>query len=317
MQQYKPFKIAMLGMVDANGHPYSWSAMFNGYNKEEMEDCGYPVIPRYLEKQPAETFGVRGAKITHIWTDDPKDARHVAKASLIPNVVEKMEDVIGQVDAVIIGTDKGGEHVWRARPFVEAGLPVFVDKPLADNVEDLKTFIQWVKEGKMIMSSSSLRYMKEYMPYFTSTYELGDLRYINMTMNKSWERYGIHALEPVFRLTGPGYVSVQNTGGEHNNIVHLVHKNGIDVTLAVVYDMAGSPMKIVGTADSVTIPVKDSYYSFHTQLEEFVKYMETGVRPYPFEETVELMEIIIAGIRSREEGGRKVMLEEIKKEIEG
>ncbi len=44
--------------------------------------------------------------------------------------------------------------------------------------------------------------------------------------------------------------------------------------------------------------------------------METGVRPYPFEETIELMEIIIAGIRSREEGGRKVALDEIKKEIE-
>ena len=34
----KEFKIAMLGMVDGNGHPYSWSAMFNGYDKEAMED---------------------------------------------------------------------------------------------------------------------------------------------------------------------------------------------------------------------------------------------------------------------------------------
>ena len=23
---------AMLGMVDGNGHPYSWSAIFNGYD---------------------------------------------------------------------------------------------------------------------------------------------------------------------------------------------------------------------------------------------------------------------------------------------
>lgn len=312
----KEFKIAMLGMVEANGHPYSWSAMFNGYNKEAMEDCGYPVIPRYLEKEPPESFGVRGAKITHIWTDDPEDAKKVSKASLIPNIVEKPEDVIGEVDAVIIGTDKGWEHVWRAEPFVNAGLPVFVDKPLADNVDDLKTFIKWVKEGKMIMSSSSLRYTKEYMPYFESTNELGKLRYINMTMAKSWERYGIHALEPVYKITGPGYVSVQNTGGENNNIVHLVHKDGIDVNLAVIYDSAGSELKIVGTSDSVSVPMKDSYYSFHKQLDEYVAYLETGTRPYPFEETIELMEIIIAGIRSRNEGGRRVMLEEIRKEVE-
>jgi predicted dehydrogenase len=305
----------MLGMVDGNGHPYSWSAMFNGYDPKEMEKCPFPVIPRYLEKEPSESFGVRGAKITHIWTDDPEDARKVSAASLIPNIVDKAEDVIGEVDAVIIGTDKGWEHVERTRPFIEAGLPVFVDKPLCDNVADLRTFIEWVKGGAMIMSSSSLRYMKEYMPYQISTNELGELRYINMTMNKSWERYGIHALEPVFTITGPGYVSVQNTGGINNNILHLVHKRGIDVNLALIYDSAASPMKIVGTKDSVTIPIKDSYYSFHKQLDTFVEYLESGVRPYPFEETVELMEIIIAGIRSREEGGRVVTLEEIRGEL--
>lgn len=311
----KEFKIAMLGMVDGNGHPYSWSAMFNGYNKEAMEDCGFPVIPRYLEKEPPESFGVRGAKITHIWTDDPADAKKVAAASLIPNIVERPEDVIGQVDAVIIGTDKGWEHVDRARPFIEAGLPMFIDKPLCDNVEDLKTFCKWIKEGARIMSSSCLRYMKEYIPYQLSTHELGDLRYINMTMNKSWERYGIHALEPVFTITGPGYVSVRNTGGINNNILHLTHKRGIDINLALIYDAAGSPMKIIGTKESVTVPTKDSYFAFHKQLDKFVEYLETDVLPYPFEETVELMEIIIAGIRSREEGGRLVTLEEIRNEM--
>jgi len=311
----KEFKIAMLGMVDGNGHPYSWSAMFNNYNKEAMEDCGFPVIPRYLEKQPEHTFGVRGAKITHVWCDDPEDAKKVAAAALIPNILEKPEDAIGKVDAAIIATDKGWEHVWRARPFIEAGIPVFIDKPLADNVEDLKQFIKWVNEGKMIMSSSSLRYTKEYEPYYKSTYELGELRYINMTMPKSWERYGIHAMEAVYPITGPGYVSVQNTGGVNNNILHIVHERGIDVTIGNVYDMAGSPLKIVGTKGGVAVPSMDSYYSFHKQLDVFVEYLETGVRPYPFEETVELMTIIIAGIRSREEGGRRVMLEEIRAEL--
>ena len=309
-------RVAMLGMVDGNGHPYSWSAMFNGYDKEVMEECPFPVIPRYLEKEPEWNFGVRDAKVTHIWTDDPADARHVAAASKIPSVVERAEEVIGEVDAVIVATDRGDEHIWRCEPFVKAGLPIFVDKPLADNIPDLKQFIKWVNEGAMIMSSSSLRYTKEYTPYFESTHELGELRYINMTMNKSWERYGIHALEPVFRITGLGYVSVQNTGEGDRNIVHLYHKDGIDVTLAVIYDMAGSAIKLVGTKDSVTVPLKDSYYSFRTQLTEFIDYAESGTRPYPFEETVELMEIIIAGIRSKSEGGRRVMLDEIRKEIE-
>ncbi len=312
----KELKVAVLGMIDGNGHPYSWSAMFNGYDKESMEDCGYPVIPRYLEKQPPETFGVRNAKVTHIWTDNPEDAIKVAKACKIPNIVEKPEDVIGKVDAVIITTDDGSDHIWRVKPFIEAGLPVFVDKPLADNVEDLKTFCKWVEEGARIMSSSSLRYTKEYMPYFTSTYELGDLRYINMTMNKTWERYGIHAMEPVYKITGPGYVSVQNTGEKGRDILHIKHKDGIDINVAVTYDMVGSPLKLIGTKDNVVVGSKDSYFCFKTQLDEFIKFAEGEEPGYPFTETIELMEIIIAGIRSREEGGRKVMIEEIRKEVE-
>ena len=33
--------------------------------------------------------------------------------------------------------------------------------------------------------------------------------------------------------------------------------------------------------------------------------------PFPFTETVELMQLVIAGIRSRAEGGREVLLSEI------
>ena len=29
-------RLAMIGSTPGNGHPYSWSAMFNGYNREAM-----------------------------------------------------------------------------------------------------------------------------------------------------------------------------------------------------------------------------------------------------------------------------------------
>lgn len=36
-------RIAMLGMSEGNGHPYSWSAMFNGYDREKMTaGCPFP-----------------------------------------------------------------------------------------------------------------------------------------------------------------------------------------------------------------------------------------------------------------------------------
>ena len=109
-------RLAMFGMTEGNGHPYSWSAIFNGYDPEAMSECPYTAIPEYLGKEPKDTLQIEGARVTHIWCDDPADARHVAKASLIPNVVDRPEDVIGHVDAVVIATDQGHEHIDRCRP---------------------------------------------------------------------------------------------------------------------------------------------------------------------------------------------------------
>lgn len=309
-------RLAMLGSTPGNGHPYSWSALFNGYDRELMtKECPFAGIPVYLNKEPAETLTIPGAKVTHIHCvgDGGFTAEHVAKCSLIPNVVEKATDVIGKVDAVIIATDIGGEHVARARPFVEAGVPVFIDKPLTDNEPDLKTFVDWVAAGKAILSSSSMRYAKEFLPYRISTRELGDLRFLSITTPKSWETYGIHALESIYPIIGPGFLTVRNTGTAKRNIVHLTHRKGADAIVVASSDMYGGfgLLQLVGTIGKVQLTSGDTYYAFKTQLEAFIQYLRTGVAPFAFSETVELMKLIIAGIRSREQGGREVALSEI------
>ncbi|MCC7355479.1 MAG: Gfo/Idh/MocA family oxidoreductase [Anaerolineae bacterium] len=303
----------MLGMVDGNGHPYSWSAIFNGYDPEEMAKCPYPGIPAYLNKEPKDTLRIPQAQVTHIWTDDPADAPRVARASLIPNVVKRAEDVIGQVDAVIVATDKGHEHVARCRPFVEAGLPVFVDKPLVDNAADLQTFSRWVAAGAPILSSSCMRYCKEFMPYRASTHELGHIRYVSITTPKTWERYGIHALEGIYPILGPGFLSARNTGTLDRNVVHFKHRSGADVVVAACADMYGGlgVLQLGGTAGHAQVAFSDTFYAFKAQLLAFVNYLRTGHRPFPFSETQELMKMVIAGVRSREEGGREVALAEI------
>lgn len=310
----KELKLAMLGMVDGNGHPYSWSAMFNGFDTEEMAKCPFPVIPEYLAKEPEENLSIPGARVTHVWTDDPADAPRVAAAACIPNIAARAEDVIGEVDAVIVATDKGHEHVDRCRPFVEAGLPVFVDKPLVDNEADLEQFRRWIiDEGCPIMSSSSMRYCKEYMPYRASTHNLGALRYVTITTPKTWERYGIHAIEGMYPIVGPGFVSARNTGSLERNVVHLKHARGIDVVVIATGDMYGSfgNLMLCGTQGAVHLKSMDSFYSFKAQLVAFVNFLRSGVYPFPFSETEELMKLVIAGIRSRDEGGREVSLDEI------
>lgn len=311
----KELKIGILGMTEGNGHPYSWSAMFNGYDKDEMETCGFPVIPRYLENQAPHTFGIPGAKITHVCCTgyaERAEAEHIARAAKIPNVCDRPEEMIGQVDAVIVATDDGNEHVDRCRPFVEAGIPMFIDKPLVNTEEDLRTFVKWRKEGAKFISSSSLRYCKEIEPFYKDHYELGEIKYICTPMGKYYETYGIHALERMYPLLGQGFVSVQNSGTKEKNIVHIKHSNGCDVHVIQGTNMVVGPMNVYGSKGQRALATGDSYYCFKRQLDIFVHWLRTGEEPFPFEETVELMKLVIGGLRSREEGGRTVYLDEIK-----
>ncbi len=307
-------RLAMLGMVDGNGHPYSWSAIFNGYDAQAMSACPYTGIPAYLGKEPKSTLRIPGAQVTHIWTDNPEDAQDVARASLIPNVVEQAHDVIGKVDAVIVATDKGHEHVERCRAFVEAGLPVFVDKPLVDNEADLRIFGRWVAEGRPIMSSSCMRYAKEFLPFHLSTRNLGDIRFAGITMSKSLERYGIHALEALYPVLGPGFISARHLGPGEQNLVLLRHSCGASALVVSIAEIIGSfgVLTLAGTLGHAEAVFADTFYAFKAQLEAFIGYLRTGRRPFPYEETAELMQLVIAAIRSREQGGREVMLDEIK-----
>lgn len=308
-------RLAMLGMVDGNGHPYSWSAIVNGrFDAATMAQCGYPVIPQYLGAQPPGALGIAGVAVTHVWCDDPAQAAHVAKAAYIPNITKRPEDVIGQVDAVVIPTDKGWEHLDRARAFIEAGLPVFIDKPLTDREDHLRQFVAWQQAGKPILSTSCMRYAREYADVGKRLGEVGELRLITMTTAKSWERYGIHALEGVYPLLPPGgWLSAANTGSEEANIVHIRHDKGVDVVLAAISDLYGAfgCLNVYGTGGALDAKFADTFFAFKTQLEAFIAYLRTGRLPFGFEQTIELMKIIIAGLRSRQEGGRTVPLSEI------
>jgi len=308
-------RLAILGMIPGNGHPYSWSAIINGFDPMEMAKCPYPVIAEYLGQQPTGSVGIEGARVTHIWTDAPDDAPRVANASLIEHVADDPQDVIGAVDAVIIATDDGTDHVRRVRPFVEAGLPVFIDKPLAITMEELRQFVAWHKAGRRLMSTSGMRYAPEMM---TVNIPKDELRWISSVTCKSWERYGIHALEAVYPLLGPGLISGKAESGGGKDFMHMKHSTGCDLTIAAIDDAIGSfgAVHVYGTKQQMSVTLRDTYTAFRKQLLEFISFVQRGEENVPFDQTVELMLTLIAGCRSRSLGGKAVPLNELRRELE-
>jgi len=308
-------RLALVGMVEENGHPFSWSAIINGhYDDTIIRAAGVPMIADYLGAQPATALGIPGATITHVWCDRPQDAHAIASSARVPHIVDHATDVIGRVDAVIIPTDKGEEHLERARPFIEADLPVFIDKPLTIDRNHLEQFIAWHQTGKRIFSASAMRFAHEFTSLRVRLREVGEPRLIVVTCAKSWERYGIHALEAVYGLLPPGgWIDACNTGNAEANIVHLRHRRSVDVIIAVNQDMFGGfcHVTIYGTAGRLDAQFRDSFSAFKAQLTAFINALHTNADTLNFPQTVEQMAVIIAAIESRNNGGQRVPIQSI------
>ena len=303
-------RIAALGMSPGNGHAYSWSAIFNGYDREEMAKCPFTGIPEYLFAQDRATLQIPDGRVTHIWVQEREKAESVARASLIPNIVDKPEDVIGQVDAAFISMDVGQDHLPMARTFLEAGVPLFIDKPLCLSPEDLLEFRKYYQKAAPLLSSSCMRYSKEIAQMDRKA--LGSITFATGIMVKYWETYGIHAVEGLYQIMGPGIESVQNLGTEIENVVHIRWKDGRHAVLNVIkYGTVFGQYQVMGQKASTVVKTADTFYMFKKQLESFVQLLKTGKYPYPYEETLETVAVVIAGLVSRQQDGRKVLLSEI------
>src|SRR5437867_12289416 len=86
------------------------------------------------------------------------------------HLVEKPEEMIGKVDGMLIESQEGGVHWQRARPFLEAGLPCFIDKPFTCSVADARKIVELAnKKNVPVFSSSSLRYAPELVEFVGDT----------------------------------------------------------------------------------------------------------------------------------------------------
>ena len=70
-------------------------------------------------------------------------------------LVDRPEEMIGKVDGMMIESQQGGPHWRRAKPFLKAGIPCFVDKPFACSSEDAKEMAKLAAKQNIPISKSS------------------------------------------------------------------------------------------------------------------------------------------------------------------
>lgn len=303
-------KVGIIGLSEGNGHPYSWSSIINGGFDQTMWDCGYAAIPRYLTANK-DTLGIEGAKVTHIWTQDKRLSQKVAQASLINNVVDDFCDLIGKVDAVILARDDAENHKKMAEPFIEAGIPLFIDKPLAANWQDLIYFKEQVDKGKFIMSCSSMRYASENRAVKQNIDSFGKIELVTAIGKKDWLKYGVHMLEVLISfLDDPKAVAVKHISQKsHQDIVYIEFETGLLAVVNLFYEITPTfQMSIFGQNSWKLIEYSNWYAMFRDNLVEFIRSVREAKPRLAFSKTENIVKILIVAQDSLKQGGKTIHL---------
>lgn len=303
-------KIGITGMSAGNAHPYSWSSIINGsYDGPEISKVGYPGVTAYLDAN-RDTLGLPDARVTHVWTQDLSISKSIAASSGIDIVVEKAEDMIGQVDAVILARDDAEFHVEMAKPFIEAGVPIFIDKPLAITQNDLDWFEEQQALGKFIMSCSSMRYANECRVIKQDLTSLGTLELVTAVGKKDWLKYGVHMLEALIASIGdPKVATVQHVGTQGKDVVHLVFENGMPATIHLFMDISGTfQLTYFGQKAWRMADIKNSYSMFRDNIIEFIRSVKEGRPRLEFSKTKNIINAVIAAGQSRLNGGAIIQI---------
>ena len=297
-------------MSPGNAHPYSWSAIINGvFNGVEITRIGYPAVSEYLEANK-DTLGLPGAAVTYVWTQDRKISESIALTTNIPHIADSPEDMIGKVDAVILGRDDAENHIEMAKPFIDAGIPLFIDKPLCFTKTDLNYFSQEVDKGRFIMSCSSMRYAGECLSAKSELKSLGPLALVTAVGKKDWIKYGVHMIEAVFSvLDDPRPVRVTNTGKNDESMVTIELENGLLISIHLFMHISGTfQISLFGKNNWRLIEIKNSYAMFRDNIIEFIRSVEEGRPRVAFSKTEQIIRVLIAAQESLQQGGKTINL---------
>lgn len=231
-------------------------------------------------------------------------------------LVDKPEEIIGKVDAVLIESVDGSVHYDRAKPFIEAGLPTFVDKPFTCSLEHAKALFDLADQKDVpLFSSSSLRYALAVQELKAQEDQIGKVvgadAYSPASLhprNPGLFHYGIHGVETLYALMGAGCEAVWSAKTDGTDLVTGIWKDGRIGTVRGIRKGAGGYGFTAFCEKGIKQLSIDARYIYRELLKRIVKTFETGKPPIEPSETIEIVAFIEAAIRSENNDGSKVEL---------
>ncbi len=228
---------------------------------------------------------------------------------------DDIDAMLKEVDVVMIESLDGRPHLAEATPVINAGKPLFVDKPAAASLRDVLEIYRLAKEHNVpIYSGSSLRFYPNLQEMKAT--DVGELRGAASCGPAELEPhhpdlfwYGIHPTEALFTIMGTGCQSVVCTATPDTHLVTGLWSGGKVGTLRGIRNgKAPYRVTVFGSKKVLDEPLAGDYTPF---LREVVKFFQTGVAPVSPEETIEIYAFMEAADESKQAGGCPVKIADV------
>jgi hypothetical protein len=206
----------------------------------------------------------------------------------IPTVFADLESMVGAVDCAIIHSCNWDSHVPKARPFIEAGKAVLLDKPLAGKLSDIEQIRQWASSGARIAGGSSLLFAYEVQQWLAQPVtERGQAHTVLCGCAVDEFNYGIHAYAMLTGLLGAGAASVRHLNHHVQDLFQVKWQDGRTGLLSVGAAAKWMPFyaTIVTELDVHNIVIRDASQLYAALLESVLPYLagESNTPPLPVE----------------------------------
>lgn len=294
-------------------------------------DTSHAVAFTQLLNSDSPPEAIRGCRVVAAYPHGSRDIK--SSTNRIPGytkqvkglgveVVDSIEELLEKVDAVMLETNDGRLHFEQALLVLKAGKPMFIDKPMAASLADVLAIFAAAEHYKVpVFSASSLRFGKNtqqarggIVGKILGCDTVSPAKLESTHPDLFW--YGIHGVESLFTVMGPGCEKVSRASTPEQDIVVGQWKEG---RLGSFRGMRVGRDVYGGTAygEKGTISVGENS-GYEPLILEIVKFFRTGVAPVSPEETIEIMAFMQAAEESKHNGGAVVtmasVLEKARKE---
>ncbi len=242
-------------------------------------------------------------------------AQSFAQEREIPKVFSSLDEMAGEVDLAIIHSCNWDKHNERARPFVEAGKGVLIDKPMVGSLADMITLLEWEKKGHKVTGGSSLYYCLEVQEFLGQPVEeRGEPRFVYAGCGVDEFNYGIHAYALAHVLMGAGAQAARYMGTAGTQIqVEGTWDGGRRAVIAVGKADAYLPFyATVVTERGVHHLQVNNRNLYRAYLSAVLPYFAGEIEaPYPLARLLEVERLAVAAHVSREHQGIVVPVDDI------